>query len=296
MTTLQPKGTGVPDYQVRGQNVTLVGTVGRLRRVNAIGSLPGTLSRVSYIPRIGTMPNMGTIQRVGYVGRLGTTPGTIPRVAYVARTGTGPGTLSRVSYVARTGTVPGTIQRVSYVARTGTVPGTLQRVIYVARTGTVPGTLSRISYVPRIGTLRGTIQRVAYVARTGTVPGTIQRVNYVGRLGTVGQREFGGTAMWNNRHTAVGSTYVGSWQYIAPYYMKTISVLSSLAGSIFVVVGATGTGPTRNTGTLNRTDLGGGSFASLSFTEHYQYVRTIVRTGSVGSGKGSLSVSVLRQV
>lgn len=247
MTTLTPKGTGVQDYFVRGQNVQLVGTVSLLWRINRIGTMPGTVQRIGYIARIGTSSNQGTIQRVGYV------------------------------------------------ARTGTVPGTLQRVNYVPRIGTTPGTLARVSYVSRLGTMPGTFSRISYVARTGTVPGTIQRVAYTARVGTVGERTFGGTALWNNRHIGVGSTYVGSWQYIAPYYMKTISVLSTLAGSIFLVVGATGTGPTRNTGTLNKTDLGAGTFASLSFTEHYQYIRPIVRTGSVGSGKGSLSVSVLRQ-
>jgi hypothetical protein len=184
------------------------------------------------------------------------------------------------------------------VSRIGTVGegANIPRLGTVSRMGTL-GQVTRLGSVGRVGSVVrvGTIGRVNVIGSARISAGSVGRVGYVGRTGTLGERSFAGSTLWDRRHTAVGSTYVGSWQYIAPYYVKTIAVLSSMAGSAFIIVGATGTGPTRQTGTLNRTDLGAGTFASLSFTEQYQYVRPIIRVGSVGSGKGSLSVSVVKQ-
>ena len=136
---------------------------------------------------------------------------------------------------------------------------------------------------------------VGTVRYTGTI-GRVHRVgSIVGGSLTTSSRRWAGTQLWDRIHTGAGSTYLGSWQYVGNFYVKTVAVVSTQAGSLFMVVGATGTGPTRLTGTLTRVDLGQGTYHTASFTEALQYMRPIVRVGSIGSGKGSLSVAVLRQ-
>jgi hypothetical protein len=110
-----------------------------------------------------------------------------------------------------------------------------------------------------------------------------------------GGRDFDVTSQWDRRHTASGSTYTGSWVLVSDRHMKTVSVLSTQGGSLHTVVGMVGTGVKGNTGTYNSLDLGAGSFSTVSTREAFQYIRTVVSVGSVGSGKGSLSIAINRQ-
>lgn len=114
-------------------------------------------------------------------------------------------------------------------------------------------------------------------------------------IGAISSRVWAGTLMWDRRHAGKGSTYVGSWQNVSQFQTKTLAVLSSMAGSLFTVVGALGTGVGGLTGTYDRQDLSAGTYRMISFTEAVRFVKPIVLVGSVGSGKGSLSLAVLRQ-
>lgn len=119
-------------------------------------------------------------------------------------------------------------------------------------------------------------------------------IDQIRRLGTVGARELIVTGQWSNRHIAVGSTYVGSWIDERARFMKTVQALSTLGGSLHTIVGMTGTGSSGFTGTYNSQELGAGTMHLVSTREAFGYMRTIVVAGSVGSGKGTLSVSLAR--
>lgn len=152
-----------------------------------------------------------------------------------------------------------------------------------------------------IGSVRS-VGEVRYQARLGTVgevrygarQGTIGEVRYQARLGTINALSSSHKTLLGtiSKHTAVGSHYPGSWEDVSRYRVKTYHVLSSLAGSLFLVGGVTGTGPSTGfTGTMYKVDLEAGTTLTASFTESIQYVRAIVRTGSVGSGKGTLRLA-----
>ena len=221
-----------------------------------------------YLGTVGRVNRLGTVAQVGYVPRVG----TIGRL----------GTLAALGYVPRVGTIGrlGTVAQVSYAPRVGTV-GRL-------------GTVAQVTYIPRMGS-QGYQTRLGTLARAGTVSyvGTVGRI-VAGSI-TIAQRNWAGSVIWDRRHTARGSTYVGSWQYIAQRAVKTYQVRSSSSGTLFIITGATGTGVANVTGTYSSQRLGQGTLNSFSFTEVPAYTRPIVFVGSVGSGKGTLSVALMRQ-
>lgn len=253
--------------------------------------------------QLGTQRYTGTVGRVAYQSRLGTLGRVVGTVPVAVRAGSVEAIVGTVPYVRRMGTLAqaGTLDTLRYQGRLGSV----------GRSGSAPylGTVNRLAG-GRLGSL-GSVGRVTYVARVGSVgrivgtspvsvkSGTLTSLMRLGSLAqgsiTIARRNFAGTVIWDRRHAGVGSTYVGSWQYIGPYRVKTVVVRSSLAGSLFIVLGPTGTGIGNNTGTYNSTDLGAGTYHPVSFTEAFAYMRPIVRTGSVGSGKGTLTVSLMRQ-
>lgn len=103
------------------------------------------------------------------------------------------------------------------------------------------------------------------------------------------------TEVWDRRHVAVGSTYVGSWYSVAGKSVKTLQALSTMGGSLHTVIGMSGSAADGFTGTYDSQRLQVGSLTLVSTRESFRYLRPIVLVGSVGSGKGTLSVSVARQ-
>ncbi len=215
-----------------------------------------------YVARVGTMDaKIGTIGNIGtlrYVSRVGS-------MGYMARVGS-------LGYLGRAGSI-GSVGRVSYVPRVGSI----------GRIGSI-GSIGRVGYVPRVGSLgrveSGSLGRIAYVGRTGTIGA---HAWYKG--GSVG------ASQWDRIHTGKGSTYVGSWVNIERFRTKTFAVRSTVSGTLSLVTGIVGSGPTGITGTYAQMRLGVGSYVALSFTEAMRFVKPIVTVGSVGSGKGTLSLA-----
>ncbi len=146
--------------------------------------------------------------------------------------------------------------------------------------------MGSIDTIGRIGTLNK-IGSIDYIARIGSL-------SYQAALGTVNGLAFSPKRLLgtNSVHTATGSTYTGSWEDIAKYRTKTYQVFSSMGGSLHIVTGAVGTGPSTGfTGTAYKLRIGAGSAASASFTESFSFARANIRSGSVGSGKGTLRLT-----
>lgn len=295
----------------------------RVVQVDIIGSI----ARVQYQGFVGTVSEVGTMHYLGtlrYQGRLGTIAalGTLDTLRYVRRVGTisGIGTIDTLRYIRRVGTVAnlGTLDTARYIRRVGTIEalGTLDTLRYARRVGTISalGSLDTLRYTRRVGTVgnAGTLDTLRYVRRVGTV-GALGTVRYiqagslgrVARIGTVGRANVTGSIArlgslmarqtatkrllgTNQLHVGAGSVVLGSWEDSSPFLTKTYGIVSTMAGSLFVIGGMSGTFLQGLTGTAYKVDLAAGTFAVVSFSEAFQYVRTIVRVGSVGSGKGTL--------
>lgn len=156
-----------------------------------------------------------------------------------------------------------------------------------------------IEHILAVGTLRyiGTVQRVG---RIGTVQriGTVRYIQagsfgYAGQLGTLNTRAQSRKSLLGTTrlHSASGSTYIGSWEEVSRYRTKTYGINASQGGSLFIIGGMLGTGPSSLTGTAYRSRIGAGTFVTNSFTEQFQFTRAIVRSGSFGSGKGTIRLA-----
>ncbi len=257
------------------------------------------VGKIDYLARAGTLGNMGTISRVGSIGRIV----YINRIGTIEFVGTvnqqiRTGTLQRLLYANRVGSM-GYVNRVGTIGvmpdlRVGTI-GNVGTIGYVKRLGTV-GHVGTIPQVGRVGSL-GYQTRLGTLGHLGSQPylGSVNRLAYVLRVGTVGAHawQMGGSisgSQWDRRHTEAGSTYVGSWVDVSRFRTKTTAVRSSSSGSLFLVVGIAGTGVAGGTGTYYQARLGQGSYNSVSFTEAHRFLKPIVKPGSVGSGKGTLTL------
>lgn len=211
---------------------------------------------------VGTMARIaggrvGTIGRIGSIGRVGS-------MGYVARVGS-------VNYIVRMGSV-GRIGSQPYVGSVNRLGG--------GRVGSL-GYLGSVRYVGSVNRFGG--------GRIGSA------ANLTGSIYIQGQK-FAGTVMRQNIGLGPGSTWVGSWQYIADWRNKTFAVRSlggTNGGSLSLIAGLTGTTQTRLTGTYyGPARIGAGSFVTTSFTEHFQYIRPIVRMS--GQRRGTLYVGLSR--
>ena len=261
--SLTPKGTGRPDYRTR-----IAGTVKVDVRTGSV-NIAGTIEHLLTIGTVKTVRYMGSVGRVlnvGSVGRLGT-------VRYLQS-----GSLGAVS---RVGTVK-SLGSIAQLARAGTVQD-------VIRLGTVKRVLN-IGSVGRLGTVR--------YLQAGSL-GKISRVGSITRmesLGTLSSRQATGTVFSDRVHTAVGSVVVSPWVDVYRFVTKSFAVKNTLGGSVHIISGFRGTGVGGGTGTYYSQRIGGGTYTMLSLTESIQFLRAITRSGSVGSGKGSLSVMLNTQV
>lgn len=210
-------------------------------------------------------PRVGTViysQRMGTIGRI--VSGSLA-VKIVSGTVEVTVTWGTLTYAKRLGTV-------SYQKRLGTVG-------YVGRLGTV-------QYQPRLGSI-GRLGRVG-TAHTGTVP-----ILHKGR-------EYSSVAIRDRVHLGQGSTWVGSWQHVGSYHIKTFSIWGRGspaigAGSFAIIAGMIGTGVAGFTGTYyGPENIGAGSFTTKSFTEAVRYVRPYFKKS--GTYSGTISIGLSRQV
>ena len=264
----------------------------RVVRERLIGSPPhsfqllGTIERIRYLEKIGTMGVLGTVLLTVHIGTLGkvnrlgtldeiTRAGTLNRIAG-GRVGS-LGRLGTIHYVERIGTV----QRLGTVKYLGTVryiqAGSLGRV---ERLGTVGG----VGYAGKVGT----VSRIG-TAHTGTVP-----------ILTKG-RDFDPVSLAAGSHIGRGTTWLGPWAHIGSFLTKTYSIClwgrgspGVRVGSFAIIVGPVGTF-VRGTGTYyGPIGLGGGTFTPVSFTEAMKWTRPYVRRSGTYGG-GTVSISLGRQ-
>ena len=270
----------------------------RVVRERIIGSPPhsfqllGTIERIRYLEKIGTMGVLGTVLLTVHIGTLGkvnrigtldeiTRAGTLNRIAG-GRVGT-LGRLGTVHYVERIGTV----QRLGTVKYLGTV-----RYLQAGSLGRVErlGTVARLTSQGSVG-----VPDVAYVRRLGTVRalGTVTRIT---SIGTQTARFISGLPIRDRIPLGPGSPWVGSWQDTGQFQTKTLMVLSKGAGgSLSIIAGMIGTGLAGFTGTYyGPAWIGNGSFTTKSWTEAIPYVRPLFRRS--GASRGTVSVSLVRQV
>ena len=148
-----------------------------------------------------------------------------------------------------------------------------------------------IEHINAIGTLNyaGTLRRVGIVG-TLNFAGTLRKVE---RVGTIGARLTDGKVLLGSSkiHSAVGSRYIGSWEDISRFRVKSYQVLSTLAGSLYIMGGARGTNTGGLVGTQYQVNLKTDQLESFSFREDFQFARAIVRAGSVAPGKGTLRLA-----
>lgn len=116
-------------------------------------------------------------------------------------------------------------------------------------------------------------------------PGTLARARFSESSRLIG-----------TRHVAQGSQYGGAWEAIGQYQTKTYVVQSTMSGSLRLIAGGLGSGVNGLTGTLYGFRLGQGTYRSFSFTESFAFIKPIVVVGSIGSGKGTLSLGRIFQV
>lgn len=224
----------------------------------------GTLS-VSV--RSGSVEISGTIEhirRIGTVGYLGTQ-------RYLGRVGTvGKITTGSLGHV----TVIGSVAR---VGRLGTVAG-LGTLRYVQA-----GSLGRVE---RIGTV-GQVGRVG-TAHVGTVP-----TESFGRRGVY-------TAIRGNVRLGAGSVWLGSWQHVGSYAVKTLVFSvgnpgTSGGGSVAIITGLPGTSVGQTGTYFGPMRVGKGTYTPLSFTEAVRYVRPWIRQhgdGAVAAHGGTVTFNL----
>ena len=281
------------------EKLNYLGTVGRITSMGTLAVLgtvllsvhAGTLDKVN---RIGTQKWLGTVNRIGG-GRVGTL-GRLGTVHYVERVGT-ISNIGSINYI-------GTLNRVAG-GRIGTL-GRLGTAHYVERIGTVEhlGTLMRVGSIGWLGTARwlGTVNRVVggrlgTLGRVGTIHyvqriGTIHHLGSVGRIGTahtgsvpvsLTHRHGVYSAIRDRTRLGPGSTWVGSWQHIGSYNIKTSMFNignpgTSGGGSLALITGVTGTGAGGGTGTYyGPVRIGKGTYNTFSFTEAFRYLRPWIR-------------------
>lgn len=198
--------------------------------------------------------------------------------------------------------VPDFQSKVQQVTGSLSVVGSLQHI----------RTLGTVQYVREVGTLRN-LGTMRYL-RAGSL-GRVERVGTVGRITSLGTvrtriaaqdittavdiqaRLQSGTVMRDRRPLGPGSVWAGSWQDITDYFQKTyIARAIGSAGSLYIILGATGTGPTHATGTLSSTRVGAGSYVPVSFTHAVQFTRPVLRAaGAAQNARGSFTVALARQ-
>ena len=148
-----------------------------------------------------------------------------------------------------------------------------------------------IEHILAVGTLNyvGTLRKVGIVGTVRYV-GTLRKVE---RVGTIGARLTDGAVLLGSSkiHSAVGSRYIGSWEDISRFRVKSYQVLSTLGGSIYIMGGARGTSIGGLVGTMYQVKLRTSQFETFSFREDFQFARAIVQAGSVAPGKGTLRLA-----
>jgi len=190
----------------------------------------------------------------------------------------------------------GTLEKLNYV-------GTIGRIISMG----IIGQIGTVLLTVRIGTL-GKVNRMGTLDEVTTL-GTLQTVRYVQRLGTVASdikgKSFIGTPLRNRVRLGAGSEWVGSWQSIGSYEVKTIKFHvgnpgTSGGGSVSLITGMTGTGISGGTGTyFGPVRIGKGTYTTLSFTEAMRFLRPQVRqhgAGPVPEHGGTVSVHLTMRV
>lgn len=107
-----------------------------------------------------------------------------------------------------------------------------------------------------------------------------------------------GTAMRDRIPLGPGSAWIGSWQYIENYHIKTFQFQAfGTPGSVAVITGMMGTGVTGGTGTYyGPARVGAGSFVTASFREGLRYTRPYLQAaGASENARGSFTVMFARQ-
>lgn len=284
----QIKGTGYPDYRRRSYGTQAVrvlgGSVdisGTIEHINAVGTLnyAGTLGRVRLVGSLGHVTVVGSLARVGRVG----TVGQVGTVRYIQAGSLGQ--ITNVGSLARVGRV-GTLQRV------GTV-----RYIQAGSLGYI-GRVGTLVNQPRVGTL-GRVGTVRYL-QAGSL-GRVERIGTIGQLGRVGTAHPGTvpteifsrrgvySTIRGNVRLGAGSIWLGSWQHVGSYELKTFlfnvgNQGTTGGGSVAILTGLQGTGATGGIGTyFGPVRVGKGSYTPLSFTEAVRYARPWIRQHGAGA-------------
>ena len=244
----------------------------RVARERLIGSPPhsfqllGTIERIRYLEKIGTMGVLGTVLLTVHIGTLGKVNrlGTLDEM-------TRAGTLNRIAG-GRVGTL-GRLGTVHYVERAGS----LGRVEHL-------GTVGRVSYVSKIGT----VSRIG-TAHTGTVP-----------ILTKG-RDFDPVSIASGSRIGQGVAWLGAWVHIGSFLTKTYSFClwgrgspGVRVGSFAVIAGPVGTTVNRTGTYYGPIPLGKGTLNTISFTEAMRWTRPYVRRSGTYGG-GTVTISLGRQ-
>ena len=235
----------------------------RVARERLIGSPPhsfqllGTMERLRYLERVGTMGALGTVLLTVRIGTLG----KVNRI----------GTLDEMTRV-------GTLNRL-VGGRVGTL-GRLGSVHYIERIGTVQ----------RLGTIRylGTVGRIG-TAHTGTVP-ILTKGRDFDPVSIASGSRIGQGAAWLGAWVHIGS-------FLTKTYSVLLWGRGSpgiRVGSFAVIAGPVGT-TTNRTGTYyGPIPLGKGTLNTISFTETMRWTRPYVRRSGTYGG-GTVSVFLGRQ-
>ena len=259
----------------------------RVARERIIGSPPhslqhlGTMERLRYINRIGTIQHMGTLAVLGTV-LMSIHVGTIHRLHYI-------GTLKHQQYLGTnrglgtaltpSGTLSA-IERVKYIRRAGSI-GHIEKLGSLSKVGTI----DRLEYISKMGT----ISRVGTVARLGSVH-YLERIGTLSNLGTLMARYFSdnGAGFGLGTHVARGSRYTGSWMDISRFRNKTLVIYpSSLSGTIHIMTSILGNAIEHGTYYTGRIEKG--TYTTKSFTEAFKEARAeFEASGSSVTGKGTL--------
>lgn len=222
----------------------------------------------------------GSLTRVGSVTHL-TLVGTLGRVGYI-------GTLQKVGTVRYI--QAGSLGRIERVGTIGRLMG-----------GAFTGSIGRVGTLQKVGTIRylqaGSLGRVERVGTIGHVPrvGTIRQVGRVGtaHVGTVPTEAFSRrgvyTAIRDRVRLGAGSVWLGSWQHVGSYEVKTFlfnvgNIGTTGGGSVAIMTGLQGTGVSGGVGTyFGPVRIGKGSYTPLTFTEAVRYARPWIRQHGAGA-------------
>ena len=184
--------------------------------------------------------------------------------------------------------------------------GTLEKLNYVGTIGRITsmgiiGQIGTVLLTVRIGTL-GKVNRMGTLDEVTTL-GTLQTVKYIRRLGTAVSdlrgRSYIGTPLRDRVRLGAGSEWIGSWQAIGSYQVKTLMFNvgnpgTSGGGSISLVTGMSGTGVGGGTGTyFGPVKIGKGTYTTVSLSEAIRWLRPHVRqhgAGPVPEHGGTVSV------